>query len=275
MAKEPARQLLFQCPGCQQMGLQATDLRWWCGTCGAQYPLTDGIPCLLPRSYDHAVRAHFEQAAAPGGYGAELVGYTSPRVQATVKLACKGLLEHLPAHRLILDAGCGHGFFVQDWARTNTVVGVDLALAMLRLARGVGVNAYQADARHLPFADLQFDLVIAAELLPHVADAHLLVSELVRVTRPGGAIILSSSNKGSLPHKAHETIALRRPSADGVVPLRRDWAELVVMLKNLPCRIERVAVCYLPMPQINYRHEPTEFDQKLASHYVVLLHVTD
>jgi len=99
-----------------------------------------------------------------------------------------------------LDVGCGSGLFAIRLVQTLPglrVVAVDLSEPMLELARlnaagaGVdGVTFVQADAKALPFEDGSFDLVLSQHTLHHIPLPELLVSEAVRVARPGGCVLL-------------------------------------------------------------------------------------
>jgi SAM-dependent methyltransferase len=108
------------------------------------------------------------------------------------------------AGNLVLDVGCGAGRHSIEAARRGaTAVAVDLAAdelsAVLRgsdaavemlegpLAGGVPRLA-EADLTRLPFADATFDVVIASEVLEHVANDAAAVAELARVVRPGGRV---------------------------------------------------------------------------------------
>jgi phosphatidylethanolamine/phosphatidyl-N-methylethanolamine N-methyltransferase len=98
----------------------------------------------------------------------------------------------------ILDVGIGTGISLTDYARTNRIVGVDYSEPMLRKAHerviehkldhveGVAVM----DARHLGFPDAAFDVVVAQYVITAVPDPEATLDEFVRVTKPGGEIIL-------------------------------------------------------------------------------------
>jgi SAM-dependent methyltransferase len=105
---------------------------------------------------------------------------------------------------LVLDVGCGAGRHSIEAARRGaTAVSVDVAAdelkAVLRgadsavemldapLAGGVP-RAVGADLTRLPFADGTFDVVIASEVLEHVADDTAAIDELSRIVRPGGRV---------------------------------------------------------------------------------------
>jgi SAM-dependent methyltransferase len=74
------------------------------------------------------------------------------------------------------------------------VLGVDLTPEMLATARRYGRHCHGwlllADARRLPLADGGVDAAFAAGLLPHLPDPDGGLTELARVTRPGGRLAL-------------------------------------------------------------------------------------
>ena len=93
-----------------------------------------------------------------------------------------------------LDVGCGTGAFAYAVApHAAEVIGIDTSEELLTAARdGASANcSFQvADATALPFGYGEFDLVGCLRLLHHVRRPELVVSELARVTRPGGRILL-------------------------------------------------------------------------------------
>jgi len=95
----------------------------------------------------------------------------------------------------VLDVATGPGYAAAAAAeRGGEVVGVDFAPEMLELAARLHpqVRFQHGDARALPFEDGAFDAVIAAFLMPHVADLPAVVGELTRVVRPGGRVALTT-----------------------------------------------------------------------------------
>jgi demethylmenaquinone methyltransferase/2-methoxy-6-polyprenyl-1,4-benzoquinol methylase len=71
-----------------------------------------------------------------------------------------------------------------------TVVGCDFSLGMLRQGRGRGVPLVAGDALRLPFSDAAFDAVTISFGLRNVADTAQALSELLRVTKPGGRLVV-------------------------------------------------------------------------------------
>jgi ubiquinone/menaquinone biosynthesis C-methylase UbiE len=101
-------------------------------------------------------------------------------------------------HR-VLDVGCGPGFYaaelLADVGANGAVVGVDTSEAMLaaaaRRCEGLGNASFQAGSvTSLPLGDRSFDRVLCVQVLEHVADVRAALSELHRVTRPGGRVLV-------------------------------------------------------------------------------------
>jgi phosphatidylethanolamine/phosphatidyl-N-methylethanolamine N-methyltransferase len=98
----------------------------------------------------------------------------------------------------ILDVGVGTGISLADYAPGNRIVGVDYSEPMLRKAQErvakhklAHVEALAVmDAQRLGFRDGYFDAVVAQFVITTVPDPEATLDEFVRVTRPGGEIIL-------------------------------------------------------------------------------------
>ena len=112
------------------------------------------------------------------------------------------LLEHVRAGERVLDVGCGEGRFTAELAEAGVqAVGVDVAREPLRRA---GARYAELDLRAIPLAgtwpleDASFDAVWAGEVIEHVADTAGWLSEVRRVLRPGGRLLLSTPDYGPL-----------------------------------------------------------------------------
>jgi SAM-dependent methyltransferase len=98
-------------------------------------------------------------------------------------------LDQQPKESRILDAGCGEGVTVEKYAaRGYQMQGVDLNYESEYVTQG--------DLLDLPFEDDSFDATLCLDVFEHVsfADQPRLLGELRRVTKPGGAAILTIPN---------------------------------------------------------------------------------
>jgi len=106
----------------------------------------------------------------------------------------------------VLDMGCGAGRHAFEMYRRggdviafdqdgDELAGVlDLFGAMRdagEVPTGAEADIKQGDALSLPFADGEFDRVVAAEVLEHIPDDTTAIAELARVLRPGGTIAVT------------------------------------------------------------------------------------
>ncbi len=99
----------------------------------------------------------------------------------------------------VLEVGCGTGLVLEPLARiASSAVGIDLSEGMLQKARERGLTVHQASATALPFSDNSFDTVLSFKVLAHIEEIRQAVSEAVRVTRPGGHLVLEFYNKHSI-----------------------------------------------------------------------------
>jgi len=92
----------------------------------------------------------------------------------------------------MLDVGCGTGGILRALAARGEVIGIDYAELGLRYCRTKGLrDVLRASALALPFRSGVFDLCVLMDVLEHVDEEALLLSEVRRVLRPGGVAILS------------------------------------------------------------------------------------
>ena len=106
----------------------------------------------------------------------------------------------------VLDLGCGAGRHAFEMYRrgadviafdqdADELAGVrELFVAMREAGEvpaGADADVKEGDALAMPFADGEFDRVVAAEILEHIPDDLSALRELVRVTRPGGTVALT------------------------------------------------------------------------------------
>src|ERR1700690_1896221 len=127
----------------------------------------------------------------------------------------------LESARSILDVGCGIGHWSRVLARIvdhpARLVGIDRGPRWLEeaarraAAAGLSQRCSYAEgvAESLPFQDGAFDIVTCQTLLIHVRNPAAVISEMVRVTRPRGLVIVAEPTNAASP--LVESIALADP----------------------------------------------------------------
>jgi SAM-dependent methyltransferase len=101
-------------------------------------------------------------------------------------------LDALPRRARVLDAGCGEGVLVDEYADRLAIIGVDMNFSSARV-RHASLDA-------LPFEDGSFDRALCLDVLEHLAydQQPRALSELHRVLAPGGELLVSVPNLAHL-----------------------------------------------------------------------------
>jgi ubiquinone/menaquinone biosynthesis C-methylase UbiE len=105
----------------------------------------------------------------------------------------------------LLDVGSGQGKFVPELVKKGfNVIGVEPSSVLIESAKVSYPNTQfvQASATDLPFQDGVFDFVMCVETLEHIPNTEKAVSEMARVLKPGGKLIIIDKNINSL-HPIH------------------------------------------------------------------------
>lgn len=105
----------------------------------------------------------------------------------------------------ILDVGCGTGSYyerLRDLLPDTHYTGIDIEPGMLdnHHARGAasGTGLAVGDARHMPFRDSSFDVVMANHMLYHVPDVTAVLDECRRVLKHDGVLIAATNSGDSM-----------------------------------------------------------------------------
>jgi ubiquinone/menaquinone biosynthesis C-methylase UbiE len=99
------------------------------------------------------------------------------------------------AARSVLDIGCGSGFVLSELRRESPhleLAGCDVLRPALARARTRldDASIFLGDATHLPLRR-QFDVVLALDVIEHLDDDRAALSEMFRVTNPGGGVLVT------------------------------------------------------------------------------------
>jgi len=131
----------------------------------------------------------------------------SPRVRRYLEEEIRFVLDRIPPQARVLELGCGYGRVLDRLTpRTESAVGIDTSWDNLTMASRQGRSGsvlVLMDAVSLGFAEKTFDLVACIQngISAFKVDPLSLMREGVRVTRPGGRVLLSSYSEKFWPHR--------------------------------------------------------------------------
>jgi ubiquinone/menaquinone biosynthesis C-methylase UbiE len=123
----------------------------------------------------------------------KILGYPSVirRVQAPIILE---MLE-LKKDDMVLDAGCGRGFFTYEIGkRCKMSIGIDWILSedlSFAMSKRSNVSFIKGDVQKLPLASRKFDKILLSSVLQMVEDDRALLKECRRVLKKEGILVLS------------------------------------------------------------------------------------
>jgi SAM-dependent methyltransferase len=136
--------------------------------------------------------------AARGEYHRHLDDTWDYRPTYLAKMAAvRRHLDRLPGDARVLDAGCGEGLLVQEYAGRLRIEGIDANYRSDRVREG-SVTA-------LPCEDATFDDVLCLDVLEHLTfgEQPTALAELFRVLKPGGVALISVPNLAHLQSRIH------------------------------------------------------------------------
>lgn len=114
----------------------------------------------------------------------------------------------------VLDLGCAGGFMAEAMAaRGARVVGIDPVAEAVAAARrhssaiGLAIQYDVGVGEALPYDDACFDAVVCVDVLEHVTDMSLVLSEVARVLRAGGLLLSDTINRNRIARRATITMA--------------------------------------------------------------------
>jgi SAM-dependent methyltransferase len=136
------------------------------------------------RRGEYAARGDYHRSLDPGWE-------FYPTYLAKMRLV-RRYLDALPSRTRVLDAGCGEGVLVEEYADRLAITGVDANFSSARVGH--------ASLETLPFANGSFDRALCLDVLEHLGfeQQPLALAELYRVLGPGGELLVSVPNLAHL-----------------------------------------------------------------------------
>lgn len=129
---------------------------------------------------------------------APIYDFVFGQVFAQGRLAAVASLKQV--HGNLLEVGVGTGLSLGSYPKSMRIVGIDISASMLAQARKrvgtLGLRNVEAlevmDAERLNFPDETFDYVVAQYVVTAVPHPEAALDEFVRVTKPGGEIVITT-----------------------------------------------------------------------------------
>ncbi|KAA1258329.1 putative methyltransferase YcgJ [Rubripirellula obstinata] len=158
------------------------------------------------------------------------------RILATIKAL------DIPAGTNLLEVGVGTGMSLESYPKNISVTGVDLSEAMLSEAEQAiqenhwnHINVLPMNAEKLTFPDSTFDMVTSFHTISVVSEPRKMMSEIVRVCKPGARILLINHFRSDNP------LIAKVVDQAGNITKRLGWRtdlEVNEVLGELPLRLD-------------------------------------
>ena len=168
--------------------------------------------------------------------------------QARNRLIVSMLKRHFPDARSFLEVGCGGGVVlaaVHEALPHLRVVGSELYADGLEVARRrvPDVELVELDARELPYV-AEFDVVGAFDVLEHIDEDELVLSQMARAVRPGGGVLVLVPQHPRLWSEHDEIVEHRRryTRKELVAKARRAGVEVVAVSSFVTTLLPAMAV---------------------------------
>ena len=174
---------LFRCPVCGGP-LDREERVYRCADRHSYDIAKEGYTYLLPPNQKHSADPGDDKAMSAARRDFLSKEYYAPLLNTL----CSRILPLVGEHPVILDAGCGEGYYTAGIraaltaaGKTPAIAGIDISKSILRLAakREKQVEFAVASCYHLPFADETADLLLDCF-------SPLAIDEFRRVLKPGG-----------------------------------------------------------------------------------------
>lgn len=125
-----------------------------------------------------------------------------PRIEKIIEMASTGKRN--------LDIGCYDGTISQlIKEKNNVVIGLDMSMNALNMAKRKGIECVSSNAENLPFKDASFDVVVACEIIEHIFDTGRFLDEINRILKSNCELILTTPNLALLDNRLRLLLGLQ------------------------------------------------------------------
>jgi ubiquinone/menaquinone biosynthesis C-methylase UbiE len=135
-------------------------------------------------------------------YDEQYIWWTAVTTPARGNRVVKMMKSYFNPQDKILDVGCSQGLTIGYIAQAfHRVEGIDIDKSALETAKhrldrlGLKTKLHHYSGKRLPFQNNVFDGIVATEVFEHVDDRKLFISELHRVLKRGGKLLITAPNK--------------------------------------------------------------------------------
>jgi SAM-dependent methyltransferase len=179
--------------------------------------------------------------------------------------------KNIASGERVLDAACGTGQLAIPAARRGAAVtGLDIAAAWIGQARdraeaeALDIRFDVADAEAMPYPDGSFDVVLSLIGVMFAPRPERVVSELLRVCRPGGRIILGNWTREGLIGTFFQTVGQYAPPPDMPSPLL--WGDEEVVRARLGHGVHALTL-RRRMLRFDYPMPPADLADHFLTHF--------
>jgi ubiquinone/menaquinone biosynthesis C-methylase UbiE len=170
------------------------------------------------------------------------------------------VVERYGAGGDVLECGVGTGLLLERFASfARSARGIDLSPGMLEGARTRGLDVREASVTDIPFDDASFDVTCSFKVLAHVPQIGRALSEMARVTRPGGVVLAEFYNPISmrgLVKRLGPAGAISDARRESAVYTRFDAPWIVPRLLPPSLRLEAARGVRIVTPTARIMHVP-------------------
>lgn len=178
----------------------------------------------------------------------------------------------VPAGTQVLDIGCGAGQTAIPLAKRGAqVTGVDIASNLILAARaraaqaGVDVRFDEGDAEELPYPSQSFDLVLSLIGAMFAPRPDLVASEMLRVCRPGGTLVMANWTPEGFVGQLFKTMAKHVPPSP-LMPSPLLWGNEAVVRARFGAGVVSLTAVKHPYP-FHYAMPPADVVEFFRLYY--------